>query len=57
MELYYQSLPELNMTLNSTTNDNLSLPNLNKSQDLKQDELAILNELEETCKANEGKLN
>lgn len=52
MELYYQSLPELNMT----TNDNLSSSNLDKSQELKQDEIAILNELEETCKANESKL-
>lgn len=52
MDLYYQSLPELNMT----TNDNLSSSNLDKSQELKQDEIAVLNELEETCKANESKL-
>ena len=64
MDVFYQSMPELNILLktnnnnetNSTSfNDNQSPAQFsNKSEDLKEAELKIINDLEETCRANEG---
>lgn len=45
----YQSMPELNLGLENRE--------INANDDLKQEELEALNELEETCKANESKFS
>lgn len=64
MDVYYQSMPELNILvkqndeINSNELNNQSPTQFsNKSEDLKEAELQIINDLEETCRANEGILD
>ena len=65
MDVFYQSMPELNILLKSNNETNSNSFNdsqspaqfSNKSEDLKEAELKIINDLEETCRANESNLS
>ena len=66
MDVSYQSMPELNILLkpsepklevNPFDNNQSPAQFSNKSEDLKEAELHIINDLEETCRANESNSN